>query len=112
MSLTSVTLQDLTPANVLSVYSGRARACCCGCSGHHTYSSTHWRVASEDRGYPVTPEEVNDSVVTSVLRTVQSHESAVVITEPTAGFVGNVSVDVGARVYMVYLVPGVAVFSG
>ena len=52
--------------NVLSVYSGKARACCCGCAGKHTYVSAHREEASKRRGYPVEDSEVSDGAAKRV----------------------------------------------
>lgn len=92
-----VNLQELNPSNVMSVYSGRAGACCCGCKGKHHYNSSHVDEATADRGYLVTPDEVNDSQVTRVLRLVQANEPAVRFEY------GHVYAEVGSRVYIVYL---------
>ena len=43
---------------VVSVYSGRAHKCCCGCSGKHTYASEYAPYGKEIRGYPIDADEV------------------------------------------------------
>jgi len=68
MNTISLPLKDLTTAHVMSVYTGRDGACCCGCAGTHRYNSTMVEAAGKDRGYPVTQEEVNDKQVLRVLR--------------------------------------------
>jgi hypothetical protein len=34
----STTIQTLTKADIRTVYSGKLRRCCCGCSGNHSDS--------------------------------------------------------------------------
>ena len=58
-----MTSPTLTLDNVMSVYSGKVNACCCGCSGKHTYASAHVVAAGVYRGYPVASDEVNDRTV-------------------------------------------------
>lgn len=65
-------LKSLTADQVLSVYSGKP-GCACGCRGKYSYNSKHVAAASKDRGYTVTPDEVNDRMVTKVLKLVQQH---------------------------------------
>lgn len=48
---------------VASVYSGIDGKCCCGCSGKHSYASEHVDWSSNNRGYQVTQDEVNDRSV-------------------------------------------------
>jgi hypothetical protein len=52
---------------IRQVYSGRNGACCCGCAGKHTYSSTDVAGASKRRGYEVTPDEVSDRTVKMIV---------------------------------------------
>ena len=95
-------IQNLTRDDIVSVYSGRAGKCCCGCAGKHTYNSKHVDVASKSRGYAVAPEEVNDTIVTKVLRTVQANEECIRVDLSSPP---HVSVDVGQRRYILYLLP-------
>jgi hypothetical protein len=90
------TLCTLTPADVMSVYSGKAGRCCCGCAGKHRYSSVHRAVGSTNRGYKVEDKEVNDAQVRRVLGIVQKNAGLA-----TAG--GNhFAVVLGERLYVVY----------
>lgn len=50
-------------AKVAKVYSGRAGACACGCSGKYSYAKQHQAWGSKNRGYEVKDEEVNDRTV-------------------------------------------------
>jgi len=61
----------LTNANplqfVMSVYSGKP-GCACGCRGTHRYNGTMLAEASADRGYAVTPDEVNHKQIKKVVK--------------------------------------------
>lgn len=48
---------------IVSVYSGIAGRCCCGCAGKHRYASEHREYSSKYRGYSVTDEDVSDRSV-------------------------------------------------
>lgn len=60
-------------ADVVSVYSGKAFRCTCGCSGKHYYSSVHQEYAGAERGYPVRPEEVNDGMVARITNKINAN---------------------------------------
>jgi len=94
-----VNLQDVKISDVVSVYSGKHAKCCCGCSGKHSYASAHRAFASQDRGYEVTDEEVNNREVTRVLRLIQANEESLNADDGPC----IVSVTVGKRVYVAYL---------
>jgi len=96
------TIQTIEISDVLSVYSGRDGKCCCGCSGKHTYRKATQTAGSANRGYAVDDKEVNDSVATKVLNIVKANEGSA----DKDG--SNVSVVVGKRLYVVYLVEGVS----
>ena len=90
-------LLTLTPADVMSVYSGKAGHCCCGCSGKHRYSSQHRAAGSKHRGYTVDDDEVNDVQVRKVLGVVQKNVDA-------ADYGKNLfTVELNERVYIAYL---------
>jgi len=92
-------VNDLQVSDVMSVYSGKAGACCCGCSGKHRYASAHQEVASKNRGYEVTDDEINDQQVRKILRLVQSEA------EKAESFGTGYSVEIHKRLYCVYLLP-------
>jgi len=52
--------------DVASVYEGEAGACCCGCSGTHTYASKHRETAGKMRGHAIGDDEVDDAEVERV----------------------------------------------
>jgi hypothetical protein len=89
-------LQDLTVEDVLSVYSGKAGHCCCGCVGKHRYNSAFLDEAGKNRGYAVASDEVDDKKVLKVLRLIKSGEH-------DAEFeTNNVALKRGNRVHIVY----------
>lgn len=93
-------IEALKSEMIMSVYSGRNGKCCCGCSGKHTYSSKHVEAASKNRGYRVTPDEVNDGQVTRILHMIQAYQTEAEFYEDSF-----VSVVVGKRLYVAYFVP-------
>lgn len=90
-------------ANVVSVYSGVAGMCCCGCSGKHTYSTTHRQYADKERGYPhpITDDEVNDGVVKRIIN--KMNNAAKLGTTVEAIAPGCLTMTVGKRLYIAYL---------
>ena len=90
----------LTTDDVMSVYSGKNGACCCGCAGEHTYNPKHRAVGTASRGYAVGAEECDEQRVGRILRKVQRAVSA----DPLNAMFGsnNVAVVVGKRIYIVY----------
>jgi hypothetical protein len=90
------TLRTLTVEEVMSVYSGTAGRCCCGCAGHHRYSRKLRVSASRDRGYKVEDDEINDGQVRRVLGILQKN-----IERAEAGS-NHFSVELGSRLYVVY----------
>lgn len=109
-------LESVTLDQVMSVYSGKKGKCYCGCSGDHRYASAHVGAASEDRGYQVTPDEVNDRQVKRVLRIIKENftlpedvkpgsQPYNVQGEDGSSFVTHFSAEVGDRSYTVYLLP-------
>lgn len=48
--------------DVVAVYNGKAKTCCCGCAGTYSYASKHIALAVNSRGYDPSDlqEDVND----------------------------------------------------
>ena len=67
-------VEDIEQENVMSVYSGKADSCRCGCSGKYYYSSNMVGEASEHRGYEVRADEVNDGMVKRVVAWMNAHK--------------------------------------
>lgn len=93
-----VDVQGLTLAEVASVYSGKAHACCCGCAGKHSYHAATRKEASKNRGYKLTDDELNEKQCTRVLNLVKKNVA-------TAQYMVNdhIATEVGNRLYIVYL---------
>lgn len=87
---------DLQVDDVLSVYSGRNGACCCGCSGTHSYNSKYKDLGTKRRGYEVKDEDVNDRQVRRVLNIIKKAEKVNEEYSYLATVVKN-------RLYIVYL---------
>jgi hypothetical protein len=87
---------DLTTDDIISVYSGRNGACCCGCSGTHWYNSKYKALGSKSRGYAVKDEEVNDRQVKRILNIIKKADKVEDDYTCLATVVGN-------RLYIVYL---------
>jgi len=81
--------------DIVSVYSGKAGRCCCGCAGKHTYASAHREWASKNRGYAVTDDEVDDRLVKII--------SNKVLKDPDVEHEDSLScVEIGNRLLIVY----------
>jgi hypothetical protein len=90
-------ISKLETSDILSVYSGRAGKCCCGCSGNHRYNSAYIAEGSKKRGYAVDAEDVNDKQVRRVLRILQANSAK------AEQYDRHISVTLGDRLYIAYL---------
>lgn len=90
---------------VMSVYSGKDGACCCGCSGKHTYASKHVDIASKHRGYKVMEDEVNDKVVKMIVNKINKVWDGKLDGIKENDDSDYTSVVVGTRVYIAYYLP-------
>ena len=80
---------------IVSVYSGKAGHCCCGCAGKHTYASAHREWAGKNRGYSVSDDEISDRTVKII--------SNKVLEDPDVEHEDSLSsVEVGNRLLIVY----------
>ena len=99
MKRTEVKLSD-----VKSVYSGRAGACCCGCSGNYRYPSTVTKEEfMREHGRPLNCSEQND---VQVKRIVGLINKAILENNPTLDFGARyvaVENEANTRIYIVYL---------
>ncbi len=68
-------IEPINKDQVLSVYSGEANACCCGCKGKHSYreSAIARAVASKKRGYPIDDNEVSERSVSFVVNKINAN---------------------------------------
>jgi hypothetical protein len=104
-------IDDIKLSDVMSVYSGKAGACCCGCAGKRTYAKAHQDVASKDRGYEVFDKECRDGTVKRIFNkamdSITSGGDLSISPGKEGGFVSHVSVEIGERVYIIYMRPWV-----
>lgn len=110
MSVKMITnIQDVTVDDVMSVYSGRANTCCCGCAGKHTYNSKHIHTATRDRGYKVRPEEVCDRTVKRILNWMKRNAGLIDMVPNMKGRIPynffSAITENGKRMYIVYMHP-------
>jgi len=83
---------------VMRVYSGKVYACCCGCSGKHTYRVATKDAGSKSRGYPVKDEECSDRSVNIILNKMNKN--------PETKFIGDYyMLETETRLYLAYLLP-------
>jgi hypothetical protein len=94
--------------HVLSVYSGKAGACMCGCSGKHYYHPSHRWEAGASRGYEVDEDECNKGMITRVLKVLRSATDVKVDT-PVGDGGDIVYATVDGRDYVAYLRRGVRI---
>jgi hypothetical protein len=100
-------LANIKKEEVMSVYSGRP-GCACGCRGKYSYSSLHRGMAESSRGYEITADEVNDAMITRVIKLFQKNVGIV------KGFTGTecrilyFDVPSGNRTYTLYFADRVA----
>lgn len=95
---------NVDASKVVKVYSGKANACACGCSGKYSYASQFRDVGSKGRGYKVDDDEVSDR---SVKLIVNKLNKAGPVTDVDKD--GNAETDyafaiVGERIYVAYFV--------
>jgi hypothetical protein len=93
-------VQDVTPADVLRVYSGGAHKCMCGCSGKYTTNPDYRDIASLDRGYEVDEDECNMRVVKMILNKCKKNNA---VREDSYFYF-----ETPTRIYVVYLKPSEA----
>jgi len=60
-------MNQITVDQVVSVYSGKANKCACGCSGTYRYASAYRDQGIQLRGYAIDADEVNDRQVAKVV---------------------------------------------
>lgn len=93
-------VQRLNPEDILTVYSGKAGKCCCGCAGRHIANPQHLEEATKGRGYTYDAADVSAKQVTRVLRQIQAEDA-----EGDEGAdleTGLASIVVGKRLYVAY----------
>ncbi len=97
-------LKDLTVDDVLSVYSGKDRRCCCGCAGKHTTNPAYRELRELTRGYEVDDDECSLRVVKTILNKVKKAANVEGDGDPYYSFSTSDGPRTG-RLYVVYLKP-------
>lgn len=93
-----IQIQNVTVADVLSVYSGKP-GCMCGCRGSHRYNPEHRAEGAKRRGYAVDDGDVNARQVAKVLRTLQTTSEKIDVDKAGEWF----SAEIDGRLFCVYL---------
>lgn len=113
MKIETLKIENLVPAHVLSVYSGKP-GCTCGCRGKHSYNPEHREEAAKDRGYALESSEINAVQVARILKIAKASfidptregEDRRVASDGT-----HLSVETDSGLYIVYLREGVRVMT-
>lgn len=90
---------DLKLEMVMSAYKGASRGCRCGCLGTYHYTKANQAIASENRGYPVTEEDINDAAVKRAFNKIQKNWN---LCEVNSQYIDLV---IGKTATTLYLVP-------
>lgn len=94
------TIHDVTPNDVMRVYSGAAHRCMCGCAGKYTCNPDYRAIASIDRGYEVDEDECNMRVVKMILNKCKKNNA---VREDSYFYF-----ETPTRIYVVFLKPSEA----
>lgn len=91
-------INDIQVDDVISVYSGKDGACCCGCSGKHTY---HPKYIGDTRvrGYKIDKEECNLRTIKMILNKIKKN----IDPQETIQMGGEIFTIIGKRLYVAYL---------
>lgn len=90
----NMTPEAINASDVVSVYSGKDGKCCCGCAGRYYYAKATRVAAGKARGYKVTDDEINDGMITRIVRLMNKTPEAIEWDDEYAALV------VGGRLYM------------
>lgn len=99
-------MPELALEQISAVYVGKPDTCTCGCAGEYIYPKVSQEYASENRGYAVTGDEVNDERVMRVIKRMAKHASEGV--EVYIQSIGKnagcyiLSMQIGKTMYTVY----------
>lgn len=86
--------------DVVSVYSGQTGACCCGCSGKHSYASKYRARGGVERGYKLQDSDISDLTVKRIVGKInRSYVSEPQTTSLCAQYMTTV---IGKRLYIAY----------
>jgi hypothetical protein len=96
-------INDVSEANILSVYSGKPDGCRCECGGTYRYYSANRLEAERRNGYALEDSDINDRQVRKVLALLKQNADQV---ERINGLGGETIFDVtlNGRAYTVYAI--------
>lgn len=94
----TIDIKSIPFESVRSVYTGKARHCCCGCAGKYTYVKQYQEESSKSRGYPVEDHEVNTTAAKRIFNQIVNDPDAVY--DEAYGFI---SVETETRLKVAYL---------
>lgn len=66
---------EMTVADVVTSYTGKASGCRCGCRGTYRCTEANREMNAQRRGYAVSDDEVSDRSVAMVFNRVKHHHS-------------------------------------
>jgi hypothetical protein len=72
--------EQVTLDRVFTAYNGKV-GCMCGCNGNYAYASQHAELASKDRGYEVTEDEISDNKIKRRFNTIKKFEGEYIVGE-------------------------------
>jgi len=75
VEITTHEMPELKLEQIISAYVGKPHKCMCGCSGEYYYTKANQKLGSEERGYEVTDDEVNDKKVMRVVNRMTKNAS-------------------------------------
>jgi len=91
-------MPEISLSNVLCSYNGKP-GCRCGCLGKYSYLENTRKLASENRGYKITDDEISEQSVKFIINKLnkEAHKGIEVIENYIY------SIDIGNRTYSLYL---------
>jgi len=92
-------LKDFNINQVMAVYSGKDGACCCGCSGNYYYNPSFIEEGIQHRGYTITEDEINLSMVSKILNMMKKTNAQETDRSGVFHYIK------GKKLYMVILLP-------
>lgn len=85
-------------SKIISVYSGKANTCMCGCAGKYYYHPENKIIGTKNRGYEVTDDECSIGMVKKVLKIFENFEGTI---ENIEDYI--FTIIKGERQYTIYL---------
>ena len=86
--------------DVISVYSGKTGACCCGCSGKHSYASKYRARGGAARGCKLQDSDISDLTVKRIVGKI--NRSCMSEPQTTSLREQYMTAVIGKRLYIAY----------